>query len=243
MGKRDQAAQRRHANSGGKNEKLKALGGYLADSTARDFDRLVYERVRLGIMSTLAVNRSLSFSDLRDLLQTSDGNLSVHFAHALGLRVKMVLGYSGNEAEMGVLRGELAGIVGSFSSLRPFVDNGYGICLVRVGDKESLSIDVPSADELVRDWQGRSIVRLIESQAELGRITVGPPGIPSDRLAALRTAYRSALEDAGFRAAAAKRHLPIDPSYGEEVARRFREALEQPPATLHLLRSLLDDGS
>ncbi len=78
MAKRDQAAQRRHPNSGVKNEKLKALGGYLADSNAQDFDRLVYERVRLGIMSALAVNRSLSFSDLKDLLQTSDGNLSVH---------------------------------------------------------------------------------------------------------------------------------------------------------------------
>ena len=54
------------------------LAGYLADAGARDFDRLVYERVRLGIMSTLAVNRSLSFSSLKDQLQTSDGNLSVH---------------------------------------------------------------------------------------------------------------------------------------------------------------------
>ena len=54
------------------------LAGYLADAGARDFDRLVYERVRLGIMSTLAVNRSLSFSSLKDLLHTSDGNLSVH---------------------------------------------------------------------------------------------------------------------------------------------------------------------
>ena len=59
-------------------EKLASLSGYLADAAARDFDRLVYERVRLGIMSALAVNESLSFTDLRELLKTSDGNLSVH---------------------------------------------------------------------------------------------------------------------------------------------------------------------
>ena len=42
------------------------------------FDRLVHERIRLGILSALAVNESVSFSDLKQLLATSDGNLSVH---------------------------------------------------------------------------------------------------------------------------------------------------------------------
>ena len=59
-------------------KRLAGLSGYLSDAAARDFDRLVYERVRLGIMSALAVNSSLSFTDLRQLLKTSDGNLSVH---------------------------------------------------------------------------------------------------------------------------------------------------------------------
>ena len=59
-------------------KRLESLSGYMSDAAARDFDRLVYERVRLGIMSALAVNSSLSFTDLRQLLNTSDGNLSVH---------------------------------------------------------------------------------------------------------------------------------------------------------------------
>lgn len=41
-------------------------------------DRLIHGRVRLGIVSALAVNDSLSFNELKDLLDTSDGNLSVH---------------------------------------------------------------------------------------------------------------------------------------------------------------------
>ena len=41
-------------------------------------DRLIHERARLGIVSALAVNDSLSFNDLKRLLQTTDGNLSVH---------------------------------------------------------------------------------------------------------------------------------------------------------------------
>jgi DNA-binding HxlR family transcriptional regulator len=43
-----------------------------------DLDRLIHERMRLGIISALAANRSLTFIELKKLLRTSDGNLSVH---------------------------------------------------------------------------------------------------------------------------------------------------------------------
>jgi DNA-binding MarR family transcriptional regulator len=43
-----------------------------------EFDRLIHEQTRLGIVSALAVNHSLSFKDLKGLLGVSDGNLSVH---------------------------------------------------------------------------------------------------------------------------------------------------------------------
>ena len=47
-------------------------------TTALDLDRLIHERMRLGIVSALAVNEHLSFNDLKKLLKTTDGNLSVH---------------------------------------------------------------------------------------------------------------------------------------------------------------------
>ena len=43
-----------------------------------ELDRLIHERIRLGILSALAVNEQLSFNDLKELLKTTDGNLSVH---------------------------------------------------------------------------------------------------------------------------------------------------------------------
>jgi DNA-binding MarR family transcriptional regulator len=48
------------------------------EAPATSLDRLIHERLRLGIVSALAVNERLSFNDLKRLLQTTDGNLSVH---------------------------------------------------------------------------------------------------------------------------------------------------------------------
>src|SRR5678809_910752 len=45
---------------------------------APKLDRLIHERLRLGILSALSVNDTLTFNELKKLLQTSDGNLSVH---------------------------------------------------------------------------------------------------------------------------------------------------------------------
>jgi DNA-binding MarR family transcriptional regulator len=59
-------------------QRLRAVAGYFADREAGETDRLIYERVRLGIMSALSVNRSMTFAELKELLQTTDGNLSIH---------------------------------------------------------------------------------------------------------------------------------------------------------------------
>jgi DNA-binding HxlR family transcriptional regulator len=48
------------------------------DAQPGDLDRLIHERQRLGIVSALAVNESLTFNELKALMQTTDGNLSVH---------------------------------------------------------------------------------------------------------------------------------------------------------------------
>jgi DNA-binding HxlR family transcriptional regulator len=49
-----------------------------AKHPAHSLDRLIHERMRLGIISALAANESLTFNDLKNLLHTTDGNLSVH---------------------------------------------------------------------------------------------------------------------------------------------------------------------
>src|SRR5262245_36682136 len=58
----------------GKSQKVEAK----SQRSPLELDRLIHERLRLGIVSALAVNESLTFNDLKRLLETTDGNLSVH---------------------------------------------------------------------------------------------------------------------------------------------------------------------
>jgi DNA-binding MarR family transcriptional regulator len=52
--------------------------GTAANSPPEELDRLIHERIRLGIVAALAANDALTFAELRDVLKTTDGNLSVH---------------------------------------------------------------------------------------------------------------------------------------------------------------------
>jgi DNA-binding HxlR family transcriptional regulator len=67
----DHSPRERHGTPG-------ADKGLNREAVSADLDRLIHERIRLGIVSALAVNRSLTFNELKALLKTTDGNLSVH---------------------------------------------------------------------------------------------------------------------------------------------------------------------
>ena len=68
----------RHGRAPADPRALKAEKGRGAVASSLTLDRLIHERVRLGILSALAVNASLSFNDLKRLMKATDGNLSVH---------------------------------------------------------------------------------------------------------------------------------------------------------------------
>ena len=78
MAKSSTAAQERVRRSRESAAPLSSVRGQAPETVPADLDRLIHERIRLGIVSALAVNRSLTFNELKALLKTTDGNLSVH---------------------------------------------------------------------------------------------------------------------------------------------------------------------
>ena len=78
MAKSSTAQQDRLQRTRERDASLAALRGQAREAVPAALDRLIHERIRLGIVSALAVNRSLTFNELKALLKTTDGNLSVH---------------------------------------------------------------------------------------------------------------------------------------------------------------------
>ena len=77
MARQNAAAKRHTQNAEGANA-LRSVDGNARGEGPLELDRLIHERLRLGIISALAVNASLTFTELKKLLRTTDGNVSVH---------------------------------------------------------------------------------------------------------------------------------------------------------------------
>ncbi len=157
-------------------------------------------------------------------------------AEALGLNVQIISGFEGTEGELSMLRGEVVAQLGAASSFEQFVRNGGGYYALVVSGQSRVLPGVPQAREFVTDERGSRLLELIEALSELGRLTAAPPGVPPERLAALREAQALALDDPDLQAEAMQLNLPLDPIIGEEVEAMIKRALDQTPESIELLR-------
>ena len=71
-------AERKSHKAKPASSRLRAVRGLALGAASGEFDRLIHERLRLAIVSVLALHDSLSFNELKEMLSVSDGNLSVH---------------------------------------------------------------------------------------------------------------------------------------------------------------------
>ena len=157
-------------------------------------------------------------------------------SRTMKLPIKVLTGYQGSADQLAMRRGEIVGTIGSRSSLQQFVNNGYGRFIAQIG---GLDTDVPQMSAWARDESGANSIALIQSQGDIARLTAGPPGIPADHLNILIDAYRNALNDPDLQARAIKFGYPIEPAYGEEVAKIINKALQQSDETTTLLTEAL----
>jgi tripartite-type tricarboxylate transporter receptor subunit TctC len=154
---------------------------------------------------------------------------------ALGLNVRIVSGMLGGDTHLSMLRGEIAGTLNAASSHDDFVSRGDGKYILSISGGESPLPGVPQARELVSDANALRLLNLVETVGDLGRLTVGPPNIPQDRLAFLRDAFARAAQDAELLAQAQALNIPISPTRGAEVETKIRAVLDQPPELIEEL--------
>jgi len=155
----------------------------------------------------------------------------------LKLPIKIQTGYSGNDDQLAMRRGEIVGTVSSRSTVEQFMQNGYARYIAQIGGKEK---DYPQLHDLVTEKEALALIKLIHTQGDIQRWTAGPPGIPKDRLDALRMAFRKAMEDPELQEKALKAGRPLDPAYGDDVLAMIKDALNQPPSTVSMLKQALE---
>jgi tripartite-type tricarboxylate transporter receptor subunit TctC len=157
-------------------------------------------------------------------------------ADALHLDIQIVNGFTGNEGEMSMMRGEVVGEVGSIDAFEQFVQNGNGFLALALSGKPEALPGVPRVETYVKDERDRKLILLLQSLSELGRLTAGPPGIPANVLGVERQAMTAVMKDPAFLAEAKRLRLPIDALPGDAVEAKIKAALNQPPETVAALK-------
>ncbi len=161
---------------------------------------------------------------------------TVILTNTLKLPVKNLTGYNGTDDQLAMRRGEIIGSIASRSSYSTFIENGYGRYIAQIGGNDK---DVPQLSSLVKDQKALDLIALVQSQGDIARLTAGPPAIPADRMKVLIEAYKKAMEDKELQARAEKLERPVEPAYGEDVAKAIVKALNQSDETKQLLAEAL----
>src|SRR3974377_1619143 len=146
------------------------------------------------------------------------------------LPMQLVLGYQGGrDAALALIRGEVQGRCGwSLSTLmsvnRDLYLTGQVKVVLMLSDKRVAEFpDVPTAIEVADNDGQRAILKLAIARQNMARPYVAPPGLPPDRLKALRDAFAATMTDPEFLADAARQGLDVRPVSGAEADALIRE--------------------
>ena len=165
----------------------------------------------------------------------------------LGTKFKVIAGYdTGAGLTLAIERGEAEGICGlSWSTIKASRPHWIRDRLLNIIVQMSLTKlpelrDVPNALDLVADRENKQVLELILIRQEAGRPFAAPPGVPADRLAALRRAFDATLADDEFRADAQKAQLEIEPLAAAEIETLLATAYGAPNAIVQRAAALVE---
>jgi tripartite-type tricarboxylate transporter receptor subunit TctC len=153
----------------------------------------------------------------------------------LGTKMKVVTGYpGGNEVGLAMERGEVQGRCGwSWSSVKSthqkWIDEKKFSILVQLAlEKHADLPDVPLVIDLAKTDEQRQILKLIFARQVMGRPFLAPPGVPQDRVDALRKAFMDTMTDKEFLADTGKAQMEITPVSGDKLEQLVKEVYATP---------------
>ncbi|MBX9759959.1 MAG: hypothetical protein K2Y29_14370 [Beijerinckiaceae bacterium] len=169
----------------------------------------------------------------------------------LGTKFKVILGYpGGNDIELAMERREVDG-KGQFSwstlksTKRDWLRDRKVNLILQLGSRKEPEIsqymgyDVPLASEIVKTEEDRMVIDLLTSGEVVGRPLLTTPGVPAERVNALRRAFDATMKDAELLSEAEKLGLEIDPINGEDLQAAVERILSAKPAAVERLQAIL----
>jgi tripartite-type tricarboxylate transporter receptor subunit TctC len=184
---------------------------------------------------------SSSFKSIDDVIRremitgtsgTSTYDFPVVMNNVIGTRFKLVKGYGGSAAlRLAMERGEIEGFCGvGYNSMRTAgLADGKANILVQVGlAKNPHMPNVPFIFDYAKSDEDRQIFRLVFGWLDLERPIGAPPGVPEERLRALREGFDRAMNDPALLADAEKAQVGIEPMSGAAIAAFVDEAYRAP---------------
>lgn len=164
-----------------------------------------------------------------------------------GTKIKVIEGYPGSpEALIAFERGEvevyISGGTGAptLARMQAQVNSGVAKVFVQMGMKRSAHFpDVPTAIELVANPDHKRMFEIAFTDQIMGRPFVVAPGVPGDRVAALRTAFDATMKDAEFLAEAKKQRIEIDPVTGADINALLDRVYSSPPALVKQMLAIV----
>jgi tripartite-type tricarboxylate transporter receptor subunit TctC len=157
--------------------------------------------------------------------------------NVLGSKFKIVSGYPSSTAiTLAVERGEVHGICASLLSLTTrnghwFTDNKVNVLLQASTQRHPDLPDVPLALELAKTPEDRALLELNDARLAIGRPFMFPPGVPSERVKAVRAAFAQMVKDKDFIADAQKEKRDLDVVLGDDL-QLLLQRLSKTPKTL-----------
>ncbi|MGE3710556.1 MAG: Bug family tripartite tricarboxylate transporter substrate binding protein [Hyphomicrobiaceae bacterium] len=155
-----------------------------------------------------------------------------------GTKFKILVGYPGSQDMVLALeRGEvdLIGANGLASTMvrhPTWITKGERLAVYQAAlTRHPLLPKTPTIEELGLTPEGKAVLRALAGSSSIGRSIMTTPGVPAERLAALRKAFQTMLKDKDFLAAVEKRRLMLDPATGEELD-KIAEATSKLPDTV-----------
>jgi tripartite-type tricarboxylate transporter receptor subunit TctC len=163
-----------------------------------------------------------------------------------GYKFKVITGYESTpKIHLALERGEVQGTIANWSTLKALNSNWVSDKQVRLivqwGLKRSPELaDVPLIFDDLKTDADRAAMKLMVARLEFGRPFFVPPGVPADRVAALRRAFDATVRDPAFLAEAETAKIDIDPLSGEAVQALVDDVLQTPPDIVARVRAALE---